>query len=208
MIRAVTTGLAVLGCVDVPCLHRRRRGAAPPGSQCGEESHGAPDRPRGAVSCPRPSPTSTCRGIRIRTAATSTRARRCRAALVTVQGATGSSPEQALLFHDGEYVGTATAAAYPYTSLNEDQSADDTVVLGLQGRPRRLHGLRGTDLRRALSVAERPRPDARPAADPVLVRPVSPSAHFLSGPLASTFAYNKRAARLLTHFSERPVRLR
>lgn len=51
------------------------------------------------------------------------------AALVTVVGATGSSPEQALLFHFGEYLGTGTSAPYPFTTLDAARSSDDTVVL-------------------------------------------------------------------------------
>lgn len=49
-------------------------------------------------------------------------------ALITVQGATRSSPEQALLFHDGNYVGTATSKAYGLVSLNTARTTDDTVV--------------------------------------------------------------------------------
>jgi LppP/LprE lipoprotein len=50
-------------------------------------------------------------------------------ALVTVEGATGSSPITALMFHDGTYLGTATSKAYGFTSLNTAQTTDDTVVL-------------------------------------------------------------------------------
>ena len=50
-------------------------------------------------------------------------------ALITVQMATRSSPEQALLFHDGSYVGTATSKAYGLVSLNSARTSDDTVVL-------------------------------------------------------------------------------
>ena len=50
-------------------------------------------------------------------------------ALVTVEGATGSSPITALMFHDGSYLGTATSNAYAFTSLNEARTTDDTVVL-------------------------------------------------------------------------------
>ncbi|WP_405163402.1 LppP/LprE family lipoprotein [Nocardia sp. NBC_01499] len=49
--------------------------------------------------------------------------------IITVQGATGSSPDQALLFHKGEYVGTATQDAYGFTSLDVDSTKDDTVGL-------------------------------------------------------------------------------
>lgn len=51
------------------------------------------------------------------------------AVIVTVEGATGSSPEQALLFHKGDYVGTGTAKAYPFTSMNRDRTTDDTLAL-------------------------------------------------------------------------------
>jgi hypothetical protein len=50
-------------------------------------------------------------------------------ALITVEGATGSSPDQALLFHNGNYVGTGTSKAYAFTSLNAAQTTDDTVAL-------------------------------------------------------------------------------
>ena len=50
-------------------------------------------------------------------------------ALITVEGATGSSARQALLFHKGDYVGTGTSKAYAFTSLNTAQTTDDTVVL-------------------------------------------------------------------------------
>lgn len=50
-------------------------------------------------------------------------------ALVTVRGATGSSPVTALMFHRGRYLGTATAQAYGFTALNAGATSDDTVVL-------------------------------------------------------------------------------
>lgn len=50
-------------------------------------------------------------------------------ALVTVERATGSSPDHALLFHYGEYLGTATWEPYPFTTLNTAQTTDETVVL-------------------------------------------------------------------------------
>ena len=49
--------------------------------------------------------------------------------VVTVEGATGSSPEQALMFHRGRYLGTGTLYAYPFTSIDHAASTDDTVVL-------------------------------------------------------------------------------
>jgi hypothetical protein len=51
------------------------------------------------------------------------------AVIITVQQATRSSPEQAMLFHDGNYVGTATSKAYGLVSLNSGRTTDDTVVL-------------------------------------------------------------------------------
>ncbi len=51
------------------------------------------------------------------------------AVIITVEGATGSSPEQALLFHNGDYVGTGTSKAYSFTSLNAARTSDDTVAL-------------------------------------------------------------------------------
>jgi hypothetical protein len=49
--------------------------------------------------------------------------------VVTVEGATGSSPEQALMFHRGRYLGTGTLYAYPFTSIDHTASTNDTVVL-------------------------------------------------------------------------------
>jgi hypothetical protein len=51
------------------------------------------------------------------------------AVVVTVQDATGSSPDTALMFHRGEFVGTATPKAYPFTKLLVSASTDDIVVL-------------------------------------------------------------------------------
>lgn len=51
------------------------------------------------------------------------------AVIITVEGATGSSPDQALLFYKGDYVGTGTSKAYGFTSLNAAQTTDDTVAL-------------------------------------------------------------------------------
>ncbi|WP_067669238.1 LppP/LprE family lipoprotein [Nocardia miyunensis] len=50
-------------------------------------------------------------------------------AIVTIQGATGSSPNQALMFHSGRYLGTATSKAYGFTSLAAAATTDDTVAL-------------------------------------------------------------------------------
>ena len=50
-------------------------------------------------------------------------------ALVAVEGATGSSPVTALMFHNGSYLGTATSKAYGFTSLNGPATTDDMVVL-------------------------------------------------------------------------------
>ena len=49
--------------------------------------------------------------------------------IITVEGATGSSPDQALLFHNGNFVGTGTSKAYAFTSVNGAQTTDDTVAL-------------------------------------------------------------------------------
>lgn len=49
--------------------------------------------------------------------------------IVPVQTATASSPERALLFHKGEYAGTATPNAHAFTSVDAAAGTDDTVVL-------------------------------------------------------------------------------
>jgi hypothetical protein len=50
-------------------------------------------------------------------------------ALVTIKHATGSSPNQALLFHYGVYLGTATWYPYAFTSLDKQKTTNDTIVL-------------------------------------------------------------------------------
>ena len=49
--------------------------------------------------------------------------------LVTIEGATGSSPMQALMFHRGEYLGTGTLDARGFTSIDYPASTEDMVVL-------------------------------------------------------------------------------
>lgn len=49
--------------------------------------------------------------------------------IITVTGATGSSPDLAMMFHKGSYVGVATLKAFAFTSLNAAKTTDDTVVL-------------------------------------------------------------------------------
>ncbi|MDT5066182.1 MAG: hypothetical protein QOK02_2337 [Mycobacterium sp.] len=49
--------------------------------------------------------------------------------IITVVGATGSSPDLALLFHKGTFVGVATSKAYPFTSLNAAKTTDTVVAL-------------------------------------------------------------------------------
>lgn len=51
------------------------------------------------------------------------------AATVTVDGATGGSPEAVLLFHNGAFVGTATPEPYGLTTLNTSASTADTVAV-------------------------------------------------------------------------------
>lgn len=51
------------------------------------------------------------------------------AVVVTVQDATGSSPDQTLMFHRGAFVGTATPTPIPFTKLLVVASTDDIVVL-------------------------------------------------------------------------------
>jgi hypothetical protein len=51
------------------------------------------------------------------------------AVIITVTGATGSSPDLAVLFHKGSPAGVATLKAYPFTTLAAAQTLDDTVAL-------------------------------------------------------------------------------
>lgn len=51
------------------------------------------------------------------------------AASVTVEGATGGSPEQVMMFHDGVYQGTGTLEAYGLTTIDVAASTADTVVV-------------------------------------------------------------------------------
>lgn len=56
------------------------------------------------------------------------------AVVVTVQDATRSSPDQALLFHRGTFVGIATPKAYPFTEIEDPASTVDLVVLTYRSR--------------------------------------------------------------------------
>ena len=47
--------------------------------------------------------------------------------IIAVEGATGSSPNHVLLFHKGEFVGTATHESLGFTSLDPGRTTDDTV---------------------------------------------------------------------------------
>jgi LppP/LprE lipoprotein len=49
--------------------------------------------------------------------------------IITVQGATGGSPDLALLFHKGSFVGVATTKAYAFTSVNAAHTTDEIVTL-------------------------------------------------------------------------------
>lgn len=51
------------------------------------------------------------------------------AIVVTIEGGTGSSPEQALMFHRGQFLGTGTLKSYPFTAIDHAASTDDTVIL-------------------------------------------------------------------------------
>lgn len=56
------------------------------------------------------------------------------AMVLTVQDGTDSSPDLALMFHRGVYVGTATPTAYPFTELEGPASTGDIVVLTYRTR--------------------------------------------------------------------------
>lgn len=48
---------------------------------------------------------------------------------IHLKNATAGMPHHALLFHNGDYVGTATPNPYHYMHWNPGQTTDDTVVL-------------------------------------------------------------------------------
>ena len=50
-------------------------------------------------------------------------------ALISVEAATRTSPQEGLFFHYGQYVGPTTPRAYGSTLLNASKTTDDTVVL-------------------------------------------------------------------------------
>ena len=50
-------------------------------------------------------------------------------ALITVDAATRTSPQAALFFHNGQYVGPTTPRPYGSTLFNASKTTDDTVVL-------------------------------------------------------------------------------
>jgi hypothetical protein len=53
-------------------------------------------------------------------------------ALITPRNVTPSSPEIALMFHHGEYVGTVPPTNLHYVAFNITQTTDDTVALDLR----------------------------------------------------------------------------
>jgi hypothetical protein len=127
MLRGLSAGLALSVSV-LALVSASPAGAAPPGSECGVNLS-APQIAQAVKSLPpalagmdAPWEANPYGGNFDPCAELST-------ALVTVQGATGSSPEQALFFHYGEYVGTATAQAYPFTSIDTGRTTDAMVVL-------------------------------------------------------------------------------
>lgn len=126
MIRGLPACLAVF-VAAIALVSTAPSGAAPPGSQCGVNLS-APQIAQAVRSLPpfagldAPWDPNPYGGNFDPCAALST-------ALVTLHGATGSSPEQALLFHNGEYVGPATPSAYPFTSLDTARTNDGMVVL-------------------------------------------------------------------------------
>ena len=50
-------------------------------------------------------------------------------ALITAESGTKPSPQLALFFHNGQYVGPTTPRPYGSTVFNASQTTDDTVVL-------------------------------------------------------------------------------
>jgi LppP/LprE lipoprotein len=100
--------------------------AAPPAGSCGPDETAAvrgaiaqldPDKKTGRQwsSAPEDSNYDPCADLS--------------AVVVTVRDGTASAPDQALMFHRGEFVGTATPKAYPFTKLENPASTGDTVVL-------------------------------------------------------------------------------
>ncbi|MGK8485997.1 LppP/LprE family lipoprotein [Nocardia asiatica] len=49
--------------------------------------------------------------------------------IITIEGATGSSPSHVLMFHNGIFVGTATPKAHAFTSLDTARTSADSVGL-------------------------------------------------------------------------------
>ena len=118
---AVTAASMLIG--SVPSA-----GAEPPGSQCGINLE-APQIGLAARSLPPAISGVDAPWTQTAYAGNFDPCATLSAALVTVEGATGSSPDHALLFHYGEYVGTATSVAYPFTSFDATRSTDAMVVL-------------------------------------------------------------------------------
>ncbi|OBB55512.1 hypothetical protein A6B34_08260 [Mycolicibacterium monacense] len=101
-------------------------GAAPPASACG------PDQPtalRSALAKLPPEPLTERGWESIPVDTNYDPCADLSTILVMIQGGTGSSPVQALMFHRGTYLGTGTSKAYGFTSLNRSRTTSDTVVL-------------------------------------------------------------------------------
>jgi hypothetical protein len=115
----VLSVVAVAHCVVPPAL-------AQPGTDCG------PDQGTAVQAALSQFPSDPATGWQWSSAPEASNYNPCAdlsAVLVTVQGGTGSSPDQALMFHRGTFLGTGTTKAYPFTNLLVGASTNDTVVL-------------------------------------------------------------------------------
>jgi hypothetical protein len=83
--------------------------------------------------------------------------------VVMIQGGTGSSSEQALLFHEGNYVGTGTSKGLCLHLCERGSGNGRHRLPQLQRRQKRLHRMPGPDQQRQVSMAKRPCRDAEPA---------------------------------------------
>ena len=124
MVRWLSRG-AVLLCL-VALWPGATRASAAPGPICG------PDQAAAVQSALAKYPSDPATGWKWSSAPLASNYDACAdlsTVLVSVEGATGSSPVQALMFHRGGFVGTGTPKAYAFTNLVARASTHDTVVL-------------------------------------------------------------------------------
>lgn len=144
LVLLICVGLVVLSVTGRDDQVRRAARPAPPASSAPARSSPAGDAPpcgpdeaaalSSALSQVRPDPATHKQWDRNPRSSNYEPCADLSAIVLTVQDGTGSSPDLALMFHRGAFVGTATGQPYPFTELEGPASTGDIVVLTYRTR--------------------------------------------------------------------------